>query len=259
MADLVTAPLPEHEALLQAYVDRRLDAAEQLRFERQLQSDPALRQRLVRLQAQAQLLREVLAPPSGIPAQLDLKRLAQAHARGRQRWRLLASVVLAFTVGGLSGWGLGHRQAGGTGIAALADEALASHDVYAGDPLRPVELDASRRSDLVRWVSARLQRPVAIPELGAAGYRFLGGRLVATAHGPAALLVYADQQSGQRLSILLRPMKVQTDTPMQAQRRGSVAGYAWADRGMGYSLLAPAATPDLHPLADEVRRQSRLL
>src|SRR3546814_13600564 len=84
------APLPEHEALLQAYVDRRLDAAEQLRFERQLQSDPALRQRLVRLQAQAQLLREVLAPPSGIPVQLDLKRLAQAHA-DRKRTRLHSS------------------------------------------------------------------------------------------------------------------------------------------------------------------------
>ena len=70
-------------------------------------------------------------------------------------------------------------------------EAAASYAVYASDKRRPVELWAVQRDDLVRWLSNRLNRPIAPPDLSVAGYQLLGGRLVATGHGPAALFIYA--------------------------------------------------------------------
>jgi hypothetical protein len=42
---------------------------------------------------------------------------------------------------------------------------------------------------------------------------------------------------------------------MAAHTSGAVRGYSWAQRGIGYSVVAAAAADALHPLADEVRRQ----
>jgi hypothetical protein len=35
----------------------------------------------------------------------------------------------------------------------------------------------------------------------------------------------------------------------------SVHGYAWSDKGNGYSLVDPTSTDILHLLANEIRRQ----
>ena len=48
---------------------------------------------------------------------------------------------------------------------------------------------------------------------------------------------------------------LERDTTMSQHADGPVAGFAWADRGLGYSLVAEAPPERLHPLADEVRRQ----
>jgi anti-sigma factor RsiW len=42
---------------------------------------------------------------------------------------------------------------------------------------------------------------------------------------------------------------------MSERREGDLGGVSWADRGMGYSLVGPAAPHALHPLADDLRRQ----
>ncbi len=38
-----------------------------------------------------------------------------------------------------------------------------------------------------------------------------------------------------------------------SQLRHAMDGFAWADKGIGRSLVGPAGTDVLHPLADEVR------
>jgi anti-sigma factor RsiW len=94
-----------------------------------------------------------------------------------------------------------------------------------------------------------------VPDLSAAGYRFMGGRLVPTPHGPAALFLYDDDR-GTRVAMLVRPMPVDGSVPMAAETRGMVAGVTWADQGLGYGLVAAAAPALLRPLADAVRRQA---
>jgi anti-sigma factor RsiW len=56
--------------------------------------------------------------------------------------------------------------------------------------------------------------------------------------------------------MIVRPMAVQQDTPMMKRSDGPLAGFTWAARGLGYSVVAPQAPEALHPLADEVRRQA---
>ena len=82
----------------------------------------------------------------------------------------------------------------------------------------------------------------------------MGGRVVATPHGPAALFMY-DNDHGIRLVMLTRPMTVDKEAPMQPLSQGEISGFSWAAKGMGYSLVGPADSQTLHPIADEVRRQ----
>jgi anti-sigma factor RsiW len=44
---------------------------------------------------------------------------------------------------------------------------------------------------------------------------------------------------------------------MMPQSTGEVAGFAWADGGMGYTLVGQLPTDSLRPIANEVRRQVR--
>ena len=53
-------------------------------------------------------------------------------------------------------------------------------------------------------------------------------------------------------------MEIDQSAPMAPHSRGAVTGFTWADKGMGYSLVGPAAPEILHPLADQVRRQAKL-
>jgi anti-sigma factor RsiW len=139
---------------------------------------------------------------------------------------------------------------------ARAQEAADSYNVYAPDHVRPVEMRSADSAQLVQWVSDRLHRPVKVPDLTTSGYRLMGGRLVATSHGPAAMFMY-DDDHGSRLVMLTRPMSTDRNAPMIPQSRDDVAGFTWADGGVGYSLVGQTSAKSLRPIANEVRKQVR--
>ena len=72
--------------------------------------------------------------------------------------------------------------------------------------------------------------------------------------GLAVLFMY-DDDHGTRLVLLSRAMAVDKDAPMAQHSRGPIAGFAWADKGIGYSLVGHISSQLLHSLADEARRQ----
>jgi anti-sigma factor RsiW len=258
----MSAERPVTEDDLQGYVDRVLEGRRREEVARYLDRHPEVARRIAGYAAQRAALREALAPfaEEPVPPELSLARTLEArrHPRTSASWRAAAAAsVLLLGLGGAGGWalrGVAAAPAAGSGIAALAREAADSYEVYATDRARPVEIRAPEQDQLVRWVSSRLRRPIGVPDLAGSGYRFMGGRLVATPHGPAGLFLYDDDR-GTRLAVMVRPMAVETNTPMSQHVYGPVAGFAWADRGLGYSLVAAAPAPALHPLADEVRRQ----
>jgi len=249
---------PISEDDLQAFVDRVLDAERQAEVTDYLASHPEVARRVAGYRDQRAALRAAFAPvaEAPVPPELDLARMIARRRRPKATsWRAAAAAVLLLGVGGVAGWSL-HEAAKPApgGVAALAAEAADSYLAYAPDRTRPVEIRADDRATLVAWASQRLGRPVSVPDLAPSGYRFMGGRLVATPHGPAVLLMYDDDR-GTRLVLLTRPMATERDAPMAQNARGAVTGFSWADDGVGYSLVGPASPEILHPLADEVRRQ----
>ena len=170
---------------------------------------------------------------------------------------MAASVLLLVVVGGAGGWslrGTAVERSEIGGIAALAQEAAYTFNVYGVDRSHPVEFGPTDKAQLVSWISSRTGRTVSVPDLTASGYAFMGGRLVATPHGAAGLLMYSNGQ-GQRLAMLVRPMAIDRDTRMSEHSHGDINGVTWASKGTGFSLVGPAPADLLHPIADEVRRQ----
>jgi len=255
-------PQPILEEDLHAYVDHCLDAARRREVQHYLDHHPEAAAQVAGFAAQRQGLRSALAgiADEPVPPRLNLQRMFEERRTPRPwPWSMAAAVVLALGAGGLGGWSVrGVWPDGHGGIAALAREATSSYAVYAADPLRPVEMGPERQTELVSWVSARLKRAVSVPDLSRSGFRYIGGRLVSTEHGPAGMFFY-DDANGTRLAMVVRPMAIEHDTPMLKQHTGNIAGFTWAAHGLGYSVVGTERADALHPLADEVRRQTNAM
>ncbi|WP_454624227.1 anti-sigma factor family protein [Bradyrhizobium cenepequi] len=251
---------PVTEDDLHAYVDDVLEPERRAEIASYLVDHPDVAKRIAAFVDQRKLLRAALAPIADepLPAELNLPRIIESR---RQRpspvWWAMAAMLL-LSIGGISGWVMrGALQDSPGGLMALAQEAAYSYNVYAPDRVRPVEMRASDGAQLAQWVSSRLNQPVKVPDLASSGYRLMGGRLVATAHGPAAMFMYDDDR-GSRIVMLTRPMsKADQNAPMTAHSNGGTSGFVWADGGIGYSLVGQAPAESLRQVANEVRRQAR--
>ncbi len=247
-------PVTEEE--LHAYVDDRLPAPRHEEVARYLDAHPHIAERVAAYIAQRDGLRELFAPEADapIPPQLSLARIVEARLRHRRSglWRVAAALVLGLGLGAGGAWGL-LRPAHGP-MTALAEDAAANAAVYLADTHRPVELNAAQRDELIHWVAARLNRPITPPDLSGAGYRLLGGRVVATRQGPAALFVYEKAQ-GARLAIFARPTRMPDTPDVQTADIGDLDGCAWVNNGIGYALTADEPYARLVQLSREVRQQ----
>jgi anti-sigma factor RsiW len=245
---------PVSEEDLHAYVDGRLDAERRDAVDRYLRDHPDAAASITTDISQRNALREAFRAyaASPTPPQLNLSRLVEERLRRRRApWRVAAAIVLAFGVGAGGGLWFGSRPS--TGISAVAQEAAISYTVYAVDQRRPVEIPAEQQIDMTRWLSRRLNRRVAPPDLSTLGYELLGGRLVASPHGAAALFVYENAQH-KRLIIYVRPMVENAETTaIKAVDVNELDGCAWIDQGIGYSLIADESYARLLELSQHVK------
>jgi anti-sigma factor RsiW len=250
------SPIPEDD--LHAYVDGQLPPERRKAVARRLQEQSRAAEDVAAYAAQREALRAAFTSIADepVPPRLHLESLVASRlAERRTVWRAAAAVLLAFLVGGAGGWAL-HTRFGGepSDLSLLAQDAIANHVVYTADRKRPTELGAEQRDDLARWVSNRLGRPVAPPDMSSAGFRYMGGRLAATPQGPAGQFMYQNAD-GARLTVFVLPLRDAPDTSMHAVDVGAMDGCAWIDKGVGYTVVAPLPAAELHRLAEGVRRQ----
>jgi anti-sigma factor RsiW len=249
-------PITEDD--LNAFVDQRLDPGRQAEVAAYLGAHPEIAARVEGYARQRDQLKTLLLPiaEEPVPSRLNVGRLAERRIRpARPLWWVSTAAAVMICLGGAGGWMLrGMSDPPLRGTAALAQEAVDNYAVYSPDHVHPVELRADASQQLVDWVSQRLGRRIGVPNLEASGYRFMGGRVVATPHGPAALFMY-DNDHGVRLVMLSRPMNVDQKAPMLPLSQDGISGFSWAANGMGYSLVGPTDSQTLHPIANEMRRQ----
>lgn len=248
--------LPISEDELHAYVDGRLDPSRQPAMIGYLRENPAEAERVAAYRAQRDLLRAAMAEQvsEAIPPRLNPVLIWHRVRMRRYLWAAAAAVLLAFGLGGSGGWLLRGTAAGDDTVrVALVREAVANHVVYTADRRRPTELGADQREDLARWVSNRLNTPVSPPDLSDYGYRFMGGRLAATPHGPAGMFMYQND-ANIRLTVFVRPVGASSNEPLEVVAgTGPLDGCAWVEKGVGYTVVAPMSGAELHKISVQVQ------
>ncbi len=251
-------PRPIAEEELHAYVDDCLEPSRLPAVLRYIQDHPEAAGQVAAFRDQRMALRSALGAIASepIPTRLGLEQLVQQRLHRRWTpWRVAASVLLAFVLGGTGGWFVHAGLTPQTGaITLLTQEAVANHVVYTADKRRPTELGAQQRDDLARWVSNRLNHQVAPPDLSDDGYSYMGGRLAATSDGPAGQFMY-DNKQGVRLTVFVLPLHAAAGAPIQHVDFSNVDGCAWIDNGVGYTVVGKLPPPELRHIAEQVRRQ----
>lgn len=191
--------------------------------------------------------------PGPLPARLLI---AVSGRRGLPVTRIAAS-VLWFLIGGLLGYVLQGQLDSNEFVRPLPVEAAFAHAVFVPEVRHPVEVNAAEQEHLNAWLSKRLARPIAAPDLRLAGYALIGGRLLPDAHRPAAQFMFEDS-AGQRITLYIRHALDGRASSFSYAQSNEFGIVYWVDDGLAYALTAAADKAVLTEAAEIVYREANL-
>jgi anti-sigma factor RsiW len=242
---------PPSEAEIHAWVDGRLDDADRLRVEDWLATQPERADEIRAWQRDAQQLRAAFG---GFPTQARQTALDPVAVRGwrrrrlRSRLALAAALVLTLGMGGIGGWQA--RSLSGPAAAAPMADALQAYRLFAADRETAMDVTQRHAGDLQHWLDQHFEHAPELPNLRDAGFHPVGGRLLATDNGPAAIVLYEDPD-GSAISFYIRPpARGAGALPRGDRREGQLAAAYWSGSGYNYALVSRANGPDLRALRD---------
>jgi anti-sigma factor RsiW len=245
-----TSWYPE-DAVIHAYVDGRLDEATGARMEAWLERHPDRAAEIRGWRRDAQQLRAAFGdlPVQATPSTLDPANLRMQHRHHlRARMALAAGLVLALGAGSIGGW-QAHAMFTPTAVAPMAD-ALQAYRMFATGRHANLDVVQHHAGELQAWLDQRFQRAAPLPDLDASGFLPVGGRLLATDSGPAAMVLY-ENRDGDAISFYIRSPSSRAGMLARGQRReGQLAAAYWSGEGYNYALVSHADTTDLRVIRD---------
>lgn len=240
------------EWALHAYADGELSAEQRAEVEALMARDPEAARKVADWKRQRDLLKTafdgVLDEP--VPQQLAAALRDRAARPPLSPWLAMAAAVLLMLFGGLGGWFLKGETAPAM-VADLGQQALAAHTVYAVEVRHPVEVPGADKDHLQAWLTKRVGTAFKVPDLTEQGYALLGGRLLSGDQGPAAMLMYEDQ-TGQRVSVVLASPGTDMDTALKLQEQGKLIACTWQDGKLAVAVAGEMARDPMMALAKAV-------
>ncbi len=243
---------------LQAFVDGQLDKEKHAFIAEYLNANPEEAQRVAAFRQQNDLMHDlfddVLSEP--VPEKLSKKPSSSVIKPGFQ----MAAAICLLVIGGFIGW-IMHANIEQSIIVAenpIVRQAMNAHVVYTPEVKHPVEVDASQEAHLVKWLSKRLDTPIKSPDLTAMGYQLVGGRLLASDTGPAAMFMY-ENNTGERLTLLVRTKVANnSETAFRFHSRNDLRMFYWIDGSIGYAITGKINKSNLLDIAHSVYQQIHL-
>ena len=244
--------IPVTEDELHAYVDNELPADRRQTVEAWLTAHPDDAGRVEAWKALGDQLRHryggVIDEP--VPHHLNLDRLG---ARPRV-WigRAIAAVLVAFVIGGGTGW-VAHtawmtESQQGASSDELRDDALVAHKLYTKETRHPIEVSSSE-DHLLPWLSRRVGTTLRAPDLTQFDLKLLGGRLLpGPNNAPAALFMY-ENSAGVRVTLYCTPLKGPTTAMIYKESDGGTATVL-VSRKSGFTAVA-ATTLVANPISTQ--------
>lgn len=257
---MTTGPDPIGEDDLQRAVDGRLPPERAGEVEARLAATPELAARVAAERRDVAALRRALAGIAEEPVPARLKPAVIRAARRRKRvyqMRLMAAGLALLMIGAGGGWWAGQRapqapQVAGSVASRVSGEAVAAYRTYVVEVAHPVEVRSDNEKHLIAWLSKRLGRQLAAPDLTPFGYSLMGGRLLPGDQGAAAQLMY-EAKSGERLTLYVGAAQG-GETAFRFFQEGDTATLAWLDQGYGFAVTAALSRDALTPIAEAVYR-----
>ncbi|BAE51449.1 anti-sigma factor family protein [Paramagnetospirillum magneticum] len=253
----MSAPVSDDDLL--SYVDGVLDSQRAAEVEAWLDAHPRDAERVRQWREQVDGLHRLFDPVLDEPLP-DRLGVAAVRAGRPVSWLMpllrVAAMVVLVLASGAAGWWL-RGGAGGDGAAPgaqVASEALSAHVVFAAEIRHPVEVGAGERAHLVAWLSKRLGSELKVPDLTAAGFSLVGGRLLPASSGPAAQFMY-ENGAGRRVTLYLRRNTDGAETAFRFAAQGRVEAFYWLDGPLGYALAGDVDRDRLMEMAKAVYHQ----
>lgn len=199
------------------------------------------------------LYRPVALEP--IPDRLaDLIRQAEAEdamsaaKRPNGRLWLVAATVAALAIGSAGGWFARDLTLPAAEARTLTIDAMRAYATYVVEVKHPVEVTASDADHLNAWMSKRLGHEILPPDFAAAGFTLMGGRIVPSAHGAAALYMYENAE-GQRIALYIAPLGSSNTTAFQFAEDSTTQSFYWMDRDLSYAVVGAVPRDVLQAIA----------
>jgi anti-sigma factor RsiW len=241
----------DHE--IQAYVDGRLDETRQHAVEFYLAQHPERAAEVRAWQRDAQQLRAELSgePDLVIDPKLDPARIrARRREQARTRWAAAAMVLLSVGIGALGGW-----QARGWRSAALQPpmaDAVQAYRMFSHNKAGQFDFVSQRYGDLQSWMDAHFVAAPKPPDLASVGFHAVGVRLIATADGPAAMVLYQNGR-GEAIAFYVRPPSFRGTLPLGRRRDGDLITEYGSAHGYDYAFVS-RSDPQMRRLVHRAMR-----
>jgi anti-sigma factor RsiW len=263
------------DVMLMAYVDGEVDAATARQIEHAIGADPGLAARAKMFRESAAMLRGAYAEslheevPERLVAALkplagndNVVKLDARRTTGKIiGWAVAASLATLVVSGSGTYWYVGGSSVlpGNVQLAAAdrwLDHVSGFYDVYNAELQKDdrllVDFKADDIPELANWFSARLNRPLSVPDLSAQGFQPQGGRLLIINGKPAAQFLYRSE-AGEVVGLAIA-----SDSggyqPARTAQRHNVNIVHWRNAGYGYAFMGTIDLPRLEKLADKAWR-----
>ena len=242
---------------LHAFVDGALSAERAAAVAVWLEDHPAEAEQVRAWREQNAAIQSLHADMKDAPLPERLKPRVLLSGR-RVTWTRLAASLALVVAGGFLGWFANGWYADYHMTEAnMVARAVSAHRMYSREVRHPVEVVADEEKHLVRWLSKRLDHRLTVPDLSAAGYRLMGGRLLPAGGRAAAQFMFEDT-AGKRLTLYVTRNPRPGETAFRFARDGAVGAFYWLDGDVSYALIGEASREVLlkvsHSVYDQINR-----
>ncbi|MGH9839194.1 MAG: anti-sigma factor family protein [Blastocatellia bacterium] len=238
-----------------AYVDGQLPSELREHVERYLASHPELAADVAEWTLLNEQIKALVADTDAPPVRVES--VSKRRTWLTPAWATAAGFalfLLGAASGGVASLNFLSSEATKNQVATLSASSQTNFLVYASDIRHPIEVGAEQKEHMLSWLSKRLGEKVVAPDITDEGFTLIGGRLVAYAEKPAALIMY-ENPKGERLTLMIGHNENNRDTGFRFSDQGNIQTLYWIDGPLGYALSASIGRDRLQSVAHSLNRQ----
>ena len=251
---------PITDAYLHAYIDGQLNAAQRAEVEVYLKENPHKARQVQQYRMLNQQLHRKFDASLQEPLPDAVLALSQDASPPQKNlwWGRIAAVVAWFVVGGSAGWLLhsGVDRSQNRATTSAQQHAYDAHRFYLREGRHVVEVPATDKDHLMKWLSGRLGAQVGPADLTSAGYQLLGGRLLPAGDYASGIYMYENTQHERITQYISTEPGVSGAAAPQCETRVTLSVCVWNRDALTFVLVGDVPLDMLQALAQQVREQA---